>query len=119
MGKAAMKMLFVLGTFLRETNRRFKTAPLRVTISKAYFIDAILIMSLVGKKERSIYKNLELLEKDKFVVYKDKNLRLSKKGFNIYFKMYREYEERKQMVDAVVKSKLVVKERILQTKLRG
>jgi len=119
MSKVVMRMLFILGTFLRETNKRFKSAPLKVTISKAYFIDAIISLKLVEKQERSIYKNLELLEKEKYVAYKNKNLRLTKKGFNQYFKMFTEYESRRVIADSVSKSKLVLKERILQTKLRS
>lgn len=87
------EMLFILGGFLRETNRRFSTTPLKVTISKAEFIDGIREMGAVSTKERAVYRNLEELEKDKYIVYDDKkNLSMSKKGYGEYERLFKEFE---------------------------
>jgi len=39
---------------------------------------------IVEKKERALYKNLENLEKQKYVVYNNKSLRLTNKGQKLY-----------------------------------
>ncbi|MBW2965337.1 hypothetical protein KY363_07815 [Candidatus Woesearchaeota archaeon] len=87
------EMLFILGEFLKETNRRFSTTPLKVTISKAEFIDGIREMGVVSKKERAVYRNLEELEKGRYIVYDDKkNLSMTKKGYTEYERIFKEFE---------------------------
>ncbi|MBN1544861.1 hypothetical protein JW898_05370 [Candidatus Woesearchaeota archaeon] len=95
-GGKKKEMLFILGQFLKETDRKFSETPLLVSISKAEFIDGIREMQIIKKKERAVYRNLEDLEKEKYVVYDNKNLSLSRKGFN-------EYEKIRQELDALNK----------------
>lgn len=78
-------ILFTLGQWYLEANKKLKNRPLQVAISKSVFIDVAKKAKMVKKKERALYKNLEMLEKKKLISYKNKNLILTKKG-NILFK---------------------------------
>lgn len=79
------EMLFVLARFLQESNKKFEDSPLRLSVSKAEFIDGIRNLRAVQKQERAVYKNLEHLEKKRFIKYtKTKELGLTRKGLNQY-----------------------------------
>ena len=82
--KKSEQMLFILGEFLRELNKKFSSNILRIQISKAEFIDIIKKISIVNKQPRAIYKNLEELEKAKYLIYSGRNLKLSRKGIKAY-----------------------------------
>ncbi len=76
-------MLYSLGKWLEEANKKIKK-PLKVSISKSLFIDAIKKSGIAKKQKRALYKNLEILEKKKLTVYKNKELKLSPKGKKLY-----------------------------------
>jgi hypothetical protein len=117
LGGKKKEMLFTLGQFLRETDRKFAEAPLLVTVSKAEFIDVILGMSAVSKKERAVYRNLEELGKEHYIAYNDKCLRFSKKGLQEYERIQKELEQLKAIESKIEAQKLIFKRR-LQTKLK-
>ncbi len=81
-------MLFILGHFITETNKSFTDKPLALSVSKADFIDAVMNLGVVAKKERAIYKNLEQIQKDKYTLYKNKQLSLTKKGQSAYLQIH-------------------------------
>lgn len=83
-------MLFAIGSWYLEANKKLKDKQLEVSISKAIFIDIIKKAGLVEKQPRAIYKNLELLEKNKLIKYENKSLSLTKKGQKIFLKIYQE-----------------------------
>ncbi len=111
------EMLFILGEFLRETGRRFSRTPLKVSISKAEFIDAVKGMGAVAKSARAIYRNLELLEKEKYVQYSAGNLRLSRKGYLEYDKLFKDFE-RMLAISGSIDAARIKFRRKQQTKLR-
>ena len=78
------KILFTLGYWYEEANRRIKVKGLEVVISKKSFIDALMSAGVAGKKERALYKNLEALEKGRLINYDNRKLKLSPKGENVY-----------------------------------
>lgn len=79
------EMLFVLARFLQESNKQFEDSPLRISVSKAEFIDGIMKLKAVQKQERAVYKNLENLERKRLIKYtKTKELGLTRKGLNQY-----------------------------------
>jgi hypothetical protein len=93
LGVKAGELLFILCEFLKKADSRFSSAPLKISISKAEFIDEIREMGLVAKQERAIYRNLEELEKKRCIVYtKEKALRMGKKGLDQYHKMVADLE---------------------------
>ncbi len=79
-------MLFVLGKLDEEANRKLKEKFLHFSISKAAFIEVVKKAGLAEKGERALYKNLEDLEKSKYISYDNKILNLTQKGQKIYGK---------------------------------
>ncbi|MFC1723833.1 hypothetical protein ACFL0V_06860 [Nanoarchaeota archaeon] len=111
------EMLFILGKVLKATNRRFGKAPLDVSIFKAEFIDILKTLRIIKKQPRSIYKNLESLQKMRFVSYKGKCLSLTKKGHLAYTKMDKELQSLSKFQDKISSSKVSFR-RKTQTKLK-
>ena len=111
------EMLFILGQFFRKTNRRFSKFPLDVSVSKAEFIDVIIGMKTVSKSERALYRNLEILQKEKYLVYGDRDLKMSRKGFVEYERIRKEVELFSHISDSVDKGKIKFK-RKTQTRLK-
>ena len=85
--KAHQLVLYSLGECYRQLNKRFEAAPLEVSVSKVVFIQMLMDAGLVGKKERALYKNLELLEQKKLVVYTNKQLRFTPRGYQMFSKL--------------------------------
>jgi len=51
------------------------------------FIETLLNAGLVGKKERAIYKNLELLERRGYITYQNKELRFTERGYKQFLRV--------------------------------
>jgi predicted transcriptional regulator len=83
-------ILFTLGSWYLEANRRFLDRQIEIVISKATFIDLVLRANLAQKQARALYKNLEDLEKRKLVSYAHKSLALTVKGQRLFEKIYHE-----------------------------
>lgn len=79
--KKQLFVLYALGKYLKEANEKFKDQPLEVSVSKINFIRMMRSADITKKAERSLYKNLELLEKKKLIHYENKFLTLTEKGF--------------------------------------
>ncbi len=79
-GKPHKFILFTLGEYYSEVNKRLKTKSLQLIISKVVFIDLLKKAGIVKKKERAVYKNLEWLEKKKYIKYDNRVLSLTNKG---------------------------------------
>jgi hypothetical protein len=111
------EMLFILGQFLMETDRKFAETPLQVSVSKAEFIDIIKDMKAVSKTERTIYKDLEDLQQRRYIIYDERDLRISKKGLNEYESITKELGRLLQLADSIKACNIRFKRRI-QTKLK-
>lgn len=90
MSKEQRFILFVLGTCRAELCSRVKGKPLDFALSKSAFISLVRKASIVKKKERALYKNLESLEKARLVSYSGRDLRLSVKGLRVFSRLERE-----------------------------
>ena len=77
-------ILYSLGKWFEEANKKIKSKNLKVSISKSVFIELILKAGFAKKQKRALYKNLETLEKRKFLTYNNKELELTKKGEKLY-----------------------------------
>ncbi|MBW2968384.1 hypothetical protein KY362_07940 [Candidatus Woesearchaeota archaeon] len=86
------EMLFILGLFLSETGRKFGNAPLKISIPKVEFIDGIMKLNVVSKQKRAIYRNLESLENDKYIVYVERGLKFTRKGLAEFRRITKEEE---------------------------
>ena len=80
-------ILFSLGAWFEEANKRIEDRPLEVSISKKTFIELVMNAGIAKKQERALYKNLEHLEKKKLVSYINTGLELTKKGQKRYDKI--------------------------------
>ena len=85
--KKTKLILFALYWYYKETEEKFKDKPLKLAISKVYFIDMIKKFELAKKQPRAIYRNLEVLEKKKLILYKQKHLFLTQKGLDLIKKI--------------------------------
>ena len=77
-------ILYSLGKWFEEANKKIKNKSLKVSISKTSFIELALKSGIAKKQKRALYKNLETLEKRKFLTYKNKELELTKKGEKLF-----------------------------------
>ena len=85
-------ILFALGFWDREANKKIQDKNLTITISKVQFIDIMKNADIVKKQERALYKNLEFLEENKLIKYENRSLILTKLGQKSYDNMYKELE---------------------------
>ena len=83
-------MLFALGEFCSQANKRLSDRPLQLSVSKAEFIAIARKINMTAKKERALYKNLESLETKKFIAYDEKTLQLTDKGQTAFGKIHAE-----------------------------
>jgi hypothetical protein len=111
-------MLFILGHFITETNKSFTNTPLELSVSKVDFIDAVMKLGVVSKKERAIYKNLEEIEKNKLALYRNKQLSLTKKGQKEYLKIRKGIDPYLKALDEIKSSKIFGSAVKAQTRLR-
>ena len=88
--RAQKFILFTLGRIYQEFSKNFSDKPLEAYISKASFIELATKAHITTKTERTLYKQLEVLEKKKFVSYKNKNLALTPKGKKMFEKIEHE-----------------------------
>lgn len=97
-------ILYSLGKWFEEANKKIKNKQLKVSISKTSFIELALNSGIAKKQKRALYKNLETLEKKKFVTYENRELGLTKKGEKLfkevkdelkpYIKVYKKLKEK-------------------------
>lgn len=80
-------ILYSLGAWFEEANKKIRHANLAVSISKALFIDLALKAGFAKKQKRAFYKNLEILEKKKLLKYENKELELTPRGTKHYEKI--------------------------------
>ncbi|MDA1197244.1 MAG: hypothetical protein O2779_04755 [Nanoarchaeota archaeon] len=77
-------ILFTLGKWFEEANKKIVGKPLEVSISKTIFIGLVKKAEFARKQSRALYKNLEILEKKKLISYANKELMLTARGRKLY-----------------------------------
>jgi|TARA_B100002003_G_C13956999_1_gene463718 predicted transcriptional regulator len=80
-------ILFILGRWYEEANKKIKGKPLEVCISKKTFIELVTKSGIAKKQDRALYKNLENLGKKKLINYNNKELMLTLKGKKLFEKI--------------------------------
>src|SRR3989344_3835046 len=73
-------MLFTLGEYYKTANKKVKINSMQVVIPKTDFIRLVQEAGIAEKQPRAIYKNLEILEKKKIIIYKNKALMFTERG---------------------------------------
>ena len=107
-------ILFTLGKWYEEANKKIKGKPLLVCISKKIFIDLVKNSKITKKQDRALYKNLETLEKSKLITYKNRSLRLTQKGNKIFQKIHRDVKDY-ILINTAINPKTVTKAKKIQT----
>lgn len=90
-GAKQVFILFTLGQYYIDANKRLKGLPLEIVISKKVFIDIVKEAHIAEKKERALYRNLEILEKRKFISYANHCLKLTAKGQRFFSRLNKQY----------------------------
>jgi predicted methyltransferase len=90
LSKTQQRILYSLGQCYKKLNQPYQDKPLRVFVSKIAFIELIKQADFIQKQERALYKNLEILEKRKFIAYQDKKIRLTQRGQRLVNKIEKE-----------------------------
>jgi len=80
LSKQQILVLYALGILHQRLSEKCSQHGLEACITKAAFIRLVRSIHLFKKKERALYKNLEILETRKYVSYEGKKLLLSQLG---------------------------------------
>lgn len=80
-------VLYSLYYYLKQLDKHLKSGILKASISKISFINTLKKNKILNKSERTIYKNLEDLEKESYIIYKNRSLSLTKKGLDLSLKI--------------------------------
>jgi len=118
LSKEERYILYALGKSYESFNRQFSDKPLEVSISKVVFIDILISSKSVKKKERAIYKNLEALEKKKFIKYNEKELSFTKKGLNEFKSIDENIKNYTDLIEHIQNPRTISLHKKLQTKLK-
>jgi hypothetical protein len=97
-----------------------KNAPkgLDVVLPKYIFINFIKKIGVIEKGERALYRNLELLEKKKYISYDNKDIIITAKGKEFYTKIKKEIEPFLEIKRAIVPEEIASKTKKLQTRFK-
>lgn len=109
-------ILFSLGFWYKEANKKLEHKNLSISISKVHFIDIVKKSRIVEKQSRALYKNLEILEKNKLIKYENKNLHLTKKGEEVFHKIYSEMKPYMNVIKLVTERDPLTYSKRLQTR---
>lgn len=83
-------ILHSLGQFYISLNQPLIEKPVRARTSKIAFIELLLKSNLLSRHERTLYRNLEWLEKKRLLKYENMMIRLTEKGLKEFEKVQRE-----------------------------
>ena len=115
------EMLFILGHVLQTSQKQFSNKPLSVAISKADFISIAQHVGAVTKQERAMYKNLELLEKERLITYlrnkQKRSLCFSQKGYQAFQRLAQRHEDWHAIRQKIADAELLKGNRVFQTVL--
>lgn len=81
-------VLFLLGMCYSHCSEKIKD-PLQLELRKCDFIALAKKAGLIEKSDRAMYKNLELLEKARYLNYKSNLLSLTDKGRRFFSNTYK------------------------------
>jgi len=91
-GRRTEFILYTLGKFYSECNKKLKENFLELYVSKKIFIGTIKEASITKLSERMIYRHLEMMEKKKLIKYDQKKLSFTKKGRKQFLKTRNHFE---------------------------
>lgn len=86
-------ILYALSQFYQALNQPLVEKPLHLQTSKITFIEHLLHSNLVRIQERALYKNLEMLERQKLVQYEQHLILFTEKGLKELEKISKEINQ--------------------------
>ena len=92
-GRKTEFILYTLGKIYSTYNKRLKLKFLEIAVSKKIFIDLIKKASITMLSERTLYRHLELMEKNKLIIYNSKKIKFTLKGKNNFKKIRDRFED--------------------------
>lgn len=119
LSKKETYILYAIGQCYKAYNKMFLDRPLKVRISKPVFIDIMISSKSVNKKERALYKNLESLEKQKYLRYNKNELSFTKKGLQLFKTMDKDIKGYVDLLAHLYDAKTIRLHKKLQTRLRS
>ena len=102
-------ILYALMKYLRKLNKKFEDQPLEASVSKIDFIRLLQNLKIVEKSQRGLYKNLEILQKKKFIINENKFLKLTEKGLKVVKKKELEIYPYLKLIVNLEKGKITAK----------
>lgn len=109
-------ILFALSRFYHSLNQPLTEKHLLVQTSKITFIELLLESNIISRQERTIYKSLETLEKNKLIAYEKRMIKFTEKGlqelkrvelevlqFNLLEKYFSEQHKVKRKLQTVIR----------------
>ena len=82
-------LLFILCRYYEKLNELSKKKPIRYVISKSGFINFLNNINLDDKTKQTIYAELKALEEKNLIKYDNKMIRITRKGFITYKKLFK------------------------------
>ncbi len=86
-------ILYALGRFYESLNQPLIEKPVKVHTSKITFIELLKRSPQITKQPRTIYKNLETLQKNKLITYDHHLITLTKTGLSELKKIKQELDQ--------------------------
>ena len=108
-------ILFSLFQYLKYANKKYKKTPLQMSVSKINFIKLLQKSKITEKSQRGLYKNLQVLEKKKLIIYKNIFLKISSRGLKIVNEIENNINPYIDVLKTVKKIKAVKPYKIPQT----
>jgi hypothetical protein len=93
LSKTERLILYSLGQFYQSINQPLTNKHLKLRTSKIAFIEVLLKSRIITKQVRTVYKNLENLEKKKLITYDRKMIKLTILGLKILEKINTEISQ--------------------------
>ena len=109
-------VMYTLGWYEELISKNI-TKGIEVVLPKYIFIHFIKNIGVISKGERALYRNLEFLEKKKFISYTNKDITITPKGKNFYNQIKKEVQPFIDVMQAIDPQEIVNKTKKLQTRL--
>ncbi len=89
-----------------------------VVLPKYVFINFVKKIKLIQKGERALYRNLEFLEKKKFIEYDNQDIKITAKGKKFYKEVKEEIKPFLDIAKEMIPKKIISKTKKLQTRFK-
>ena len=89
LNRQQLLILYALGLCHEHFQKEFAGKPFAVSFSKGAFIELAMRSGISLIKDRALYKNLEFFEEKKLLLYQNKSLSLTSRGWKLFERLRR------------------------------